>query len=251
MAHLEKNFPEGLEFLQKLDESIYSNCIQQTLSFIKNSPLLSAQVEGIGTLLSCLSRLSECYYGCLNGNEHTKEYLLGKACNSISSSWILLKNGHYDSCFSVIRETSEITNLFMLFSQDPKQYSDWKSSNEKTIRNKFNPASVRKALEEEGIAIPVNKEIYSNLSKRFVHTSPDTRPELHNNMDRPVASGTYQESGIENTLRFMAYLISQLALTSTLLLKPDYQVSEYIHNVAIKLKEITTNKTYPDSRQKI
>ncbi len=213
MKRLESNYPEGLEFLEKINESIFNACIHKTFSFIQNNPLLSSQVEGIGTLLSCLSRLSECYWGCHNGNEHTKEYLLGKACNSISAGWILLKNGHYDSCFSVIRETAEITNLFALFALVPKKFDDWMSSDEQTIRTKFSPASVRKALKKEGSSVPINEKIYGNLSKRFNHISPSTRPELHSNMDRPVASGTFQESGIEKTVCYMAYFIGKVPLS--------------------------------------
>ncbi|GJL78410.1 MAG: hypothetical protein NPINA01_13990 [Nitrospinaceae bacterium] len=242
MVCLDSNYPEGLKFLETLDEQIFNSCTQQTYSFIENNSGLGSKVEGIGTLLSCLSRLSICHWGCLNDREHTKEYLLGKACDSISAGWVLLKSGHYDSCFSVIRDTAEITNLFMLFSQVPEQYNDWKSSDQKTIRSKFNPGSVRKALDEKGLSIPIDKKIYNDFSQRFVHVSPNTRPQLHSNMDRPVASGTFQKSGVENTVRYMAHLISQLALTSTLLLKPNYQISEYIYNSAIKLKEMTTTQ---------
>ena len=232
---MHKDFPEGLEFFDQLEDKLFNKCVIETRKLIEKDLNLKAKIETLGTLLSYLSRLSECYWGCIR-QDHIIEYLLGKACNSVSASVILMKRGHYDSSMATLRDTAEISNLFMLFGAHPEELISWQTCKEKDRRRKFSPVGVRKALEEKGTPTPINQTIYHQFSERFVHVSPKTRTEYYSHTEGPLASGIFQKNGVKEVMKFQSHFVSQLALASILVLKPRKEVSFFVIDQAEKLK---------------
>jgi hypothetical protein len=233
---------EGSEFLRLLQATILEPCVASTEHFVKHDSIVSEQVKYLGTTLSLLDRLSCCYWGCHKG-DHMKEYLVGRACTSISAAWILVRHGHYDAALGIARDVGEIANLLMLFSADVNAFEKWKNSDGRTRMREFKPSMVRQALEKLNAPIPVGKEIYKLLSERATHVTPNTRPELHSKSDHPFAGGYFQEDGVRICVAHIGFALGKIALTATLLLRPAEQRAESIANAAsILIDLIDSNK---------
>src|SRR5258706_15202054 len=93
----------GHEFLKLLQLKIFDQCVTITNQFFEGDPRVAKQVDGFGTVISLMDRLSSCYWGCHHG-DHLKEYLVGRACTSASAAWILLLHGHYDASLGIARD---------------------------------------------------------------------------------------------------------------------------------------------------
>ena len=231
---IDSEIAEGSEFLRLLQAQILEPCVASTERFVAHDSTASEQVKHLGTILSLLDRLSCCYWGCHKG-DHLQEYLLGRACTSTSAAWILVRHGHYDAALGIARDVGEIANLLMLFSTDANTFGQWRNSDDRARWNNFGPSKVRKALQQLNVAIPVGENIYSVLSKRATHVTPNTRPELHSNSDHPFAGGTFQEDGIRICLAHIGFAIGKTALAATLLLRPAEQQAERIATAASAL----------------
>lgn len=209
-------------------------CCDSTEQFAAQDLRISEHIDYFGTVLSLLDRLSSCYWGCHKG-DHTKEYLLGRACTTASAAWILIRHGHYDASLSLAREIGEIANLFMLFNTDDSAFDKWKMSDDKTRMREFAPMKVRLALEKLSAPIPISQNIYKILSERATHVTPDTRPELYSNSNHPLSGGTFQEDGVRTCLAHLGYAFGMTALTATTILKPAKHRAKYINASASSL----------------
>jgi hypothetical protein len=159
---LDSVVPEGREWLLALQTRILGACVASTDHFITSDRATSEQVDYLGTVLSLLDRLSSCYWGCHSG-DHTKEYLLGRACTSTSAAWIMVQHGHYDAALGIARDIGEIANLLMLFGAEPNAFTQWKDSDDRARMRNFKPSEVRKRLEQLNVPVPVGKDIYKVL----------------------------------------------------------------------------------------
>jgi hypothetical protein len=220
MNRIDPEIPEGLEFFRRLQAGVVGPCLASTDCFLEGDSRTSRVVDHLGTVLSLLDRLSSCFWGCHHG-DHLKEYLLGRACTSTSAGYILVRHGHYDAALGIARDVGEIANLLMLFGADTGAFEQWRSSDDRTRMNKFKPSQVRAALEKLNVPTPVDKGIYKVLSERATHVTPSTRPELHSNVDHPLAGGSFQEDGLRMCLVHIGLAIGMTALAATRLLNPE------------------------------
>ncbi|WP_143032408.1 hypothetical protein [Nitrosomonas sp. Nm33] len=166
-----------------------------------------------------MDRLSSCYWGCHQG-DHLKEYLIGRACTSTSAGWILVQHGHYDASLGIARDIGEIANLLMLFSADVGAFERWRSSDDRARMRDFKPSEVRRTLEQLRVPTLVGRDIYKVLSERATHVTPSTRPELHSNVDHPLAGGSFQEDGVRMCIAHIGFAVGMTALSATRLLRP-------------------------------
>ncbi|HXM49552.1 MAG TPA: hypothetical protein VN956_17045 [Pyrinomonadaceae bacterium] len=216
---LDPEIPEGNKWLRRFQTRILGPCLASTDHFVAVDLTVSNQVECLGTVLSLLDRLSSCYWGCHQGN-HMKEYLLARACTSTSAAWILVRHGHYDAALGIARDVGEIANLLMLFAADGEAFERWIRSDDRGRMRDFKPSKVRQTLEQLNVPIPVGKDIYKVLSERATHVTPNTRPELHNNVDHPLAGGSFQADGVRICLAHIGFAVSMTALAATRLIQP-------------------------------
>lgn len=216
---IDPEIAEGRGWLRGLQQQFLDPCIAATDRFLEGDSRCAQQVDGLGTVLSLLDRLSSCYWGCHHG-DHLKEYLLGRACTSTSAAWLLVRHGHYDASLGIARDVGEIANLFMLFSADTGAFERWMTSDDRTRMNEFKPSRVRDALEKLNVPAPVGKDIYKVLSERATHVTPSTRPELHSDVDHPLAGGSFQEDGVRVSLAQIGFAIAMTALAATRVLRP-------------------------------
>jgi hypothetical protein len=236
MSHTGPEPSEGREWFRGLQRQILDPCVAATDRFLESDSGCAQQVDRLGRVLSLLDRLSSCYWGCHKG-DHLKEYLLGRACTSTSAAWLLVRNGHYDAALGIARDVGEIANLFTLFSADSATFEDWRNSDDRTRMNKFKPSSVRATLEKLNFPVPIGRDIYKMLSERSTHVTPSTRPELHSNLDHPLAGGSFQEDGVRVSLAQIGFAIAMTALAATCLLRPLVTQETAIDTAALALIE--------------
>lgn len=124
--------------------------------------------------------------------------------------------GFYDEALTLIRAIGEVSNLIGLSVVDKNAFSEWLSSDKKARLKKFGPANVRKILKQKGeVLMYADKDWYSNLCEKYVHVSPDTKPNMHNDSSA-VAGGIYQKKGLETSLTELSPIIG---FTSILICK--------------------------------
>lgn len=168
-------------------------------------------LQVIGTSLSAFYQAATCHRKCYGGG-HLLERLVGKMYNLSCAAYSLITLGFYDEALSMIRSIGEISNLLSLSISDKDAIREWISSDEKTRRKKFSPVQVRKRIEENGGAMLANQNWYSTLSNDYIHPTPNTKPNMHNKENTPVAGGVIQEQGVHGAIRNLAYITGPTAL---------------------------------------
>jgi len=191
-----KEPPFGKHLFEQVETKIFKKCNSNTLDFLSKNSQYQNKLNRIEEMCSYLSSMSECFWGCQNSDDHIKEYLLAQACDTIYSIWRLFPYGHYDSCFSLMRGIMETINLFYLFSISRDEFNNWNTLDQSKVRIEYAPEKVRKKIEENEMTLPIKREVYWMFCERFVHPNPKTRPQLHSNLDRPIASGFFQVDGL-------------------------------------------------------
>ena len=115
----------------------------------------------------------------------------------------------------------ETANLLFLFMESSEAFDEWTSANEDERRRGFSAVRVRIRLEQLAQFIPMDEDLYRQLSGLSIHTNPDTTPQGHNPLTVPTMGGYFQEVGALMTLNHLAGLIVFILLFgSTLLQQP-------------------------------
>lgn len=204
--------PEGVSFLHAVLRYAYL-CESQTDQYLASEspqgPITTH--EQLGTLISLLDRASSCWWGCREG-DHAAEMLVGRCCSYGLCAFKLARSGFYDESVSLSRTVGEITNLAVLFINDPGAIQEWRTADERTRRNKYCPVEVRRTLEKKNFPVPVNQLRYGQLSAKAVHLAPTIPPQMYNAERHPKPGGYFQEAGLCFCLAEIGYPFSVLGL---------------------------------------
>jgi hypothetical protein len=72
----------------------------------------------------------------------------------------------------------------------------------------FTPAKVRLLIEKTGnTPLMVDKDWYSEFCEKYTHVTPNTKPNLHNDIDLGIVGGVFQDNGFEYSLGQLATLL--------------------------------------------
>lgn len=165
----------------------------------------------IGTCLCALYQAATCHRKC-HGGGHVLESLAGRTYNLSAAAYNLITLGYYDEALNLVRAIGEISNLVSLSVVDKNALAEWLSSDNKTRHQKFSPAKVRTMLKERDEAYMfADKDWYSNLCENYVHVSPATKPNMHNE-SIAVVGGKYQNKGLETSLNELCTIIPSMSL---------------------------------------
>ncbi len=219
--------PEGLDFF-KLISRHEDACEARTASILprlgKLAPLC---FENLGTVLSLLDRAASCFWGCRRG-DHVVEYLVGRVCTSSYAARRLFQFGYYDESLSITRSIGEISNLLWLFNLDASTFEKWRRAPDSERRHRFSPVRVRFRLEEicrekspDLKLLMIQQDRYGALSALATHVTPETRPQAHNPLRRPLAGSVFQEAGAVVALQELAGATGRAALALPKLLGYD------------------------------
>lgn len=170
-------------------------CHADTQAFLAGAPAdLKCAVNTFDDLFQRLYRLSCCFWGC-HGKEHVFEYLSGRCVSSLTAGRRLAETGYYDESLSLVRSIGEVANLLNLFWRDNGEIRKWLDFPDRERRNRFSPVAVRRRLEELQWLIPFDDEHYKRLCELAVHPTPQTRPNAHQDVHRPVLGAYFQPNG--------------------------------------------------------
>lgn len=231
--HLEKFLrkkrfpPEGLDFF-KLISRRENACEARTASTL---PLLGKQAplcfKNLGTVLSLLDRAASCFWGCRRG-DHIVEYLAGRVCTSSYAARLLFQFGYYDESLSLTRSVGEVSNLLWLFNLDASTFEKWRRAPDSERRHRFSPVRVRLRLEEicrekspDLKLLMIQQDRYGALSEIATHVNPQTKPQAHNPLRRPLAGSVFQEAGAVVALQELAGATGRATLALPKLLGYD------------------------------
>lgn len=170
-------------------------CQKDTVADLANLlPEVKSSIQQQTLLLEQLYRFSCCFWGC-HGKEHVFEHLAGRCVSSLVAADRLASTGYYDECLSLVRSVGEIANLLNLFWVDNSKIRQWLDSSGRERRREFKPCKVRKALAEKDWLIPFTDDHYGRLCEKYVHPTPNTKPQAHNDVNRPILGAHYQRNG--------------------------------------------------------
>jgi hypothetical protein len=226
--------PEGLDFIKLLHE-IEENCgkvtDEQLLAMGVRAP---ETLKNLGTVLLALDGLASCLWGC-KGDDHTIEYIAGRACSSAKAALRLLRSGYYDEALLIIRSIGEITNLLLLFLADKDSLVEWKSADKVKRQQNYRPVKVRHKLAELSVPLLVDERRYSELSEVAAHVTPQTKPQLHNLLGVPTIGGHFQLIGALVTLNELAGVTALTAFAAAKLINPNEEVRKRVAELSLIL----------------
>lgn len=221
--------PEGLEFLD-LVWGQEDECESQTDCRIPNLGEKAPRcLEGIGTTLSLLDRMSSCWWGC-GGGQHQIEYLCGRITSNGRAALRLLRFGFYDESLALCRQMGENANILNLLALDGEALTDWEASQEG-----FLPVEVRRRIEAIQGKVLIDQYRYKTLSNVATHVNPTTVPQTYNPIRLPVVGAKVQDEGIMLCLNEIALPLAVSATFGARLINFEPEINERIKSSAVDL----------------
>jgi len=112
-------------------------------------------------------------YARKNDDELTIQFLGIRLFNAAGSSIKLAHSGYYQNAFSALRDFLETFFLVDFLVSYPDKVSQWKTADEKALRNEFGPAAIRDALDKrDGFKEKNRKKLYDRISHHATHATP-------------------------------------------------------------------------------
>jgi hypothetical protein len=181
--------------------------------------------------------MSSCYWGC-HGKEHVFEYLAGRTCISAQSAYRLIGFGYYDEALALSRNIAEIGNLVHLFFSDTSHIRLWLDLPPENRRKEYSPVMVRTKLQNAGVVVPVDRDLYAWLCEIGTHVTPQTLPQAHNQAKRPILGGVFQEDGGVTSLETLAWAVCTVAAPLAKLAQLEREFAERLFNESVELVEL-------------
>jgi hypothetical protein len=170
----------------------------------KRAPVI---YENLGTVLSLLSQLASCAWGCRGGG-HDVENLVRRCCNYAFSALALARSGYYDEALAMVRGVAEVVNLLQAFTVDARHLRDWQTMPERDRRDRYGPVAVRKLIEESGKTPAVERETYTALCELGVHVTPNSMRTSHQHDGRVHVGGMFSILGFLLVLNELGICLS-------------------------------------------
>jgi hypothetical protein len=221
--------PEALResFLQLLSgtEKVMEELTLRFLPQSRRAPLLYSL---LGDALRLLSDMASCAWGC-RGGDHLVEHLIRRFCNFALAAHRLTFAGYYDEAFALIRNASELANLFRLFVLAPERLAHWKAATREGRFKEFTPIAVRIAIEGLGAAPVVSREVYQKLCEAGTHVTAISAYSSHRMDGRGHIGAAFSPFGLLVVLDELAYTVAPtLPDLSTLAGAPDAKSKELL-----------------------
>jgi hypothetical protein len=166
----------------------------------------------IGTYLAALYEIGTCNRKCF-GDAHILESLCGRSYNLGCSAYLLIERGFYDEALNLVRSLGEIANLVILSMAPGNMIQQWIKADRKTRIREFGPAKVREKLKKAGLQdVMVGEDWYQEYCEKFTHPTPQTNPNMHNDLNRGVVGAVFQEDGLTRGLNELAGVLGAIAI---------------------------------------
>ena len=206
MVSKDPKIPLGHDFLAAVRDQ-EGRCEVHFDEWLPNAGVKAPRtVEALGAALAYLDALGCGWWGCA-GEGHTNERLIARATSNARAALRLLRAGYYDEAFSLVRQLGEVANLLCLFVQSKESQSAWRAADEKKRGEKFRAGVVQKKLEKLELPLPMDQNLYRQLSAGFVHANPEHAPQDHNPVSITTMGAYFQPGGALPTLNHLGGLV--------------------------------------------
>ena len=198
--------PDGLDHIAML-RRVGQMTADQTLPLFDK-----AELKCLGVSLNVLYQAATCHRRC-HGGAHMLERLCGRAYNLASAAFHLLMFGFYDEALGLIRGIGELSNIVILAAEDRNAIQEWMNADSKTLKRKFQPAHVRKLLQDRNSQLMyATKEWYGDLSESYIHVTPHTKPNEHSG--RAWVGGAFQKEGANKVFSELTTVLCNIGLVT-------------------------------------
>jgi hypothetical protein len=198
----------------------------------------------LGLSLSALHQIAICHPSC-TGGPHVYQAIVGRLYNNAAAAFRLISFGFYDESLSLIRNMGETSNLLILFLNSPDSYIDWCLIDAKRRWANYRPKKVRAKLESLRIPVPMEDDVYSNLSEKATHITPETRPNLHSEGKNTVGiiGGLFQLNGMNHALG----LLTEASTAAALVVARGFGRDELFSAISEGIKGVSKNTSSGNS----
>lgn len=188
---------ENLESLHKHEEEIRTKSILEINADLK----LKDQLAIIQESLNMIFDLTKSYKNQTD-DELTIQYIGVRLFNSVVSALKLLLSGYYQTSVIIQRDIMETGFLLDYFLTNKAKIHDWKTSSNKDRLKKYNPASIRQALDQrDGFKDKQREQRYKLLCEYAAHptypgfkmVAPKGSGEIGPFFDAKYLKGTIEE----------------------------------------------------------
>jgi hypothetical protein len=82
------------------------------------------------------------------------------------------------------------------------------------LDREFSPAKVRERLVAAGAehVMPAGDDWYREFCELYSHATPDTRPNVHNDLSLPIVGGIWQPTGVKKVMEELSTVLGSIAL---------------------------------------
>lgn len=213
----DQEIPVGLDFLTLLRRQ-EQECQATVDEWLPHAGEKAPRtIRALGTALSYLDRIASCWWGC-EGGGHPRERVVGRAVSNARAALLLLRSGYYDEALGMVRQIGEVANLLLLFIGDDGAFRQWLDLDDQGRRRSFSAVQVRERLEEAGLGMAMDQDLYRKLSGMSVHASPHTMPQGHNVFSIPTMGAVFQDEGTLVSLNHLASLVAFVLVCASAIL---------------------------------
>ncbi len=224
------DFPKGKELLDngwgcELQSSKTTMALLASGQLGKKAPRL---YENLGAVLSLLSQLASCQWGC-RGGDHDIENLVRRCCNYALSALSLARSGYYDESIALVRGVAETVNLLQVFDIDRHDLQHWKTMPERERKTRYGPAAVRRIVEQSGKQPAIENDTYSALCEMGVHVTPNSMKTSHQHDKAVHVGASFSVTGFLMVINELGICLSPaIVLAGRLIDLPENRVEELL-----------------------
>ena len=185
---MNNRFPDNLNSLYIHEQSLREKAMMN----IQNQPELLLHINIIEHAMS----LAKIIVDCPKDDEDFKviKMLSIRMFNAFGASLNLILSGYHQNGGLVMRDTLEVLFLMDLFKTDYSAIQRWRFADRKTLREKFSPVAVRKALDErDGFNTGRRAETYKMFSDLAAHPNMHSQHMLRPRRGGDILMGPFME----------------------------------------------------------
>ena len=166
-------------------------------------------LEKLGTALFYLDRVPRCGWGCEdNSSGHLEKHITARANSNARVALRLSMSGYLSEAFAITRSMGEIANLMHLFMESEDSLETYRNASVSSRNRHFSAGKVREKLDGLNVGSFMDRELYGNLSRVFVHTSANWSPLSHSVSGAPKNRNKDEKEGILTILMAVANWVS-------------------------------------------
>ena len=205
-----QKIPTGREFLSAVREQeeqfqvIFEEWAAADIDF--GTADLLERLEAALSYLDCVPR---CRWGCEDsGADHLEKHIIARTSSNARVAIRLSMFGYLSEAFAITRSMGEVANLMHLFRASEDSLEMYRNASASGRNKHFSAGKVREKLDGLNVGSFMDRELYGNLSREFVHTSANWSPLSHSISEAPETRRQDELEGVLIILMGVANWVS-------------------------------------------